>query len=69
MAHRPPAAAGHRRRVAQMHHQDTARAHARARFPAITCALQLIAGIPAWTARVVTGIEPMAAPMGGSLDA
>jgi hypothetical protein len=34
--------------VAQMHDQDTARAHARARFPAITCAL-LIVDIPAWT--------------------
>jgi hypothetical protein len=61
-----------------MHHQDTARAHARARFPAMTCALQLIAGIPAvtpgcldgapnpriWTARAVTGIEPTAAQNG-----
>jgi hypothetical protein len=69
--------------VAQMDHQDIARAYARARFPAITCALQLIAGIPAWTpgcldgaanariwtARVVTGIEPIAAQNGGSLYA
>ena len=66
--------------VAQMHDQDTARAHARARFPPIMCALQLIAGIPAWmpgcldgapnariwTARVVTGIKPTAAQNGGS---
>jgi hypothetical protein len=36
--------------VAQLDDQDTARAHARSRFPAIACALQLIAGIPAWHA-------------------
>jgi hypothetical protein len=35
--------------AAEREAQDTARAHARARFPAIMCALQLIAGIPAWT--------------------
>jgi hypothetical protein len=38
-----------------MHHQDTARAHARARFPAMTCALQLIADIPAWTPGCLDG--------------
>jgi hypothetical protein len=44
----PAATVGHQRLVALLDDERTARAHARATFPAIQRALQLVADIQAW---------------------